>query len=173
MADALVTKPICSKCGEEARPQAAYCFACGGKVINPGDSIEHEVSSEWFKGEIVVPSESAEGTAAVEALEVAEESLEPVPEEPVPEEAAEAEEPQEEETKVRVKRREREKEPVGQASPMKTAADLRNRPKPLKARRVEIVWEEPESSPNVLFIVSGLILVLVALAAFFLAIYLK
>ena len=56
---------------------------------------------------------------------------------------------------------------------LKSASALRKRTKPSRIRKVEIVWEERDSSPNIWFIVCALILSALVAGLVFLAFYLK
>lgn len=58
-------------------------------------------------------------------------------------------------------------------SKLKSASALRKRKKPSRIKKVEIVWEERESSPNIWFIVCALILSAIVGGLVFLSFYLK
>ena len=58
-------------------------------------------------------------------------------------------------------------------SKLKSASTLRKRAKPSRIKKVEIVWEERDSSPNMWFIVGALILSAIVAGLVFLAFYLK
>lgn len=66
-----------------------------------------------------------------------------------------------------------EKPPVLEEPKLKSAASLRKRPKSVQKKRVEIVWEEPESAPNAWFVLVGVLLTLFAVGIWLLAMYLK
>lgn len=55
---------------------------------------------------------------------------------------------------------------------LKSAASLRKKPKSIQKKRVEIVWEEQENTPNVWFLAVALFLSLFALGIWLLAVYL-
>lgn len=165
MAEALIKNPVCSKCGEGARPHALFCFACGGEVIE--SEQEDTVSSVWFredlledKGEDSEPAFEKDGMAS--EAEGDEQSSDQ-------EKDAETEtvESEPKVSPVRVRR-----VPVPQKK-LTSAADLRKRPKPVQAKRVEIVWKEKHDSPNLMFVVCGTVMALLALFIFFAAMYLK
>lgn len=59
MAEQLIKNPVCSKCGLEARPNAAFCFSCGGEIIesnssqqSPLSNRDNGISSAWFRSDI-------------------------------------------------------------------------------------------------------------------------
>ena len=66
-----------------------------------------------------------------------------------------------------------EKPAVLEEPKLKSAASLRKRPKSVQKKRVEIVWEERENTPNVWFIVVTVLLTLFALGVWLMAMYLK
>ncbi|HSK70910.1 MAG TPA: zinc ribbon domain-containing protein [Pyrinomonadaceae bacterium] len=66
-----------------------------------------------------------------------------------------------------------EKPAVLEEPKLKSAASLRKRPKSVQKKRVEIVWEEPESAPNAWFVLVGILLTLFAVGIWLLAMYLK
>lgn len=51
-------------------------------------------------------------------------------------------------------------------SAMKSAASLRQKNKPVQKKTVEVVWEEPESAPNLWFLVVAFLLTIFALGIF-------
>ena len=209
MAEALVKNPYCSKCGEDARPQAQFCFACGGAVVFPETQESEEVvSSEWFKGDIVdsdspndsdvensenlsgslkaipMPATPTGEVESVEAETIKEETN--IEEEPEIEtvvgkqtsDVTEDEQP-ELETKVKVKAKklpaisDESNDLDSSGGKLRSASDLRKKPKPTRMKRVEVVWDENETSPNWLFIVLGLIMLLLAAIVIYAAFVLK
>lgn len=66
-----------------------------------------------------------------------------------------------------------EKPAVAEEPKLKSAASLRKRPKSIQKKRVEIVWEERENTPNVWFLAVALFLTVFALGIWLLAMYLK
>ncbi len=190
MAEALIKKPVCSKCGEDARPQALYCFACGGKIVE--SSHEAEVSSIWFRGDLSEespdavetpeteapdsadsdndedatfenkdPEESDESDAAPEELEAAPEGFGPTPEA----------------SKVKVRAKDLSSESglkvKKSEKKLTSAADLRKRPKPFQSKRVEVIWQEKTDSPNFLFVFCGIALALLVALLFLASLYLR
>lgn len=66
-----------------------------------------------------------------------------------------------------------EKPAAGAAPPLRTAANLRKTPKSVEKKKIEIVWEEPETSHNLWFVLAALFLSLFALGIWLVARYLK
>lgn len=170
MAEVLLKNPICSKCGENARPQALFCFACGGKIIEQGQAPE--VSSVWFRSDLA--EDSPESGESSDPEDAGESDIEP-------DEAADIEGTGEikasiETSKVKVKAKESLNLPKAEpkrGGKLTSAADLRKRPKPLRSERVEVIWNDKTDSPNFLFVVCGFALVLFALLLFFASLYLR
>ncbi len=179
MAETLVKIPICSKCGEEARPQALFCFACGGKIVGYTEEEESAVSAAWFRGDIVETpsddagdpvakeeqiSESKPDTASVGSDAEVEEKAIPMPS--VAEDTG---------SKIKVKAKDvegadQEKDSSGKLT---SAAELRRRPKAIQTKRVEVVWEQAAEGPNIPFLIFGTIVGIVGIVLFFVAFYLK
>lgn len=62
---------------------------------------------------------------------------------------------------------------IDESAKLKSAATLRRQPKTRERKTVEVVWEEHDNAPNVLFILGAFLLALLAGAILFLAMYLK
>ncbi|MDH3492894.1 MAG: zinc ribbon domain-containing protein [Acidobacteriota bacterium] len=206
MAETLVKNPTCSKCGEDARPQALFCHACGGEIIDLPQDEKGSVSAAWFREEIVeVPDTKAENSVAAGEMQRSDEGDSPAVEDLSAEvelrsdangsvekedpdagkednEEGQAEEKRVEEEgaaeaespgSVRIRRKYVADRSSDKQVKLKTASDLRRRPKSVHAKRVEVVWEENSGSPNVLFLAVGLLIATVAGVLLLLAYYLK
>ncbi|MEZ5306596.1 MAG: zinc ribbon domain-containing protein [Pyrinomonadaceae bacterium] len=162
----LLIKPVCSKCGEDARPGAQFCFACGGAIIEPQlQEQDEEVSSAWFKGDIIeasaVPKPSGDlGGFAASPVEVA------------AGEGAGKVEP-EQSSKSNQVRAKTVVESSNSDSKLTSAADLRKRPKPTGRRHVVVSWDSGNQPSGWGFILTGAILTIVCVVLFFLAFYFK
>lgn len=62
---------------------------------------------------------------------------------------------------------------VEEKPPLKSAASMRRKPKTIQRKRVEISWQEPESAPNLWFILAAVLLTVFAFVLWFLASSLK
>lgn len=176
MVETLVKTPSCSKCGEDARPHALFCHACGGKIIDLPEDEEGNVSSAWFRGDIVEASDqdASISGAAVERKMVDEEEADPADasiEKPDDNLLAE-EKPESGAVKIKPKETDSGEKPK-KIEKMTAASDLRRRPKPVRTKRVEVVWEQNYGSPNWMFLLFGLLLAAIGVAIFVLAFYLK
>lgn len=157
MAEILIEDRDCEACGTEVRKGALFCYHCGASVapqIAVATDIEYEIN-----GDVPDAEETDRETEETETLTEAE-SVEEF--DALHDEESEKPEPETEETDES-----EEEEPK-----LKSAADLRRRSKRVKKKRVEIVWEEPERPPNVLFLVITLLLGGLALSLWLLARYL-
>lgn len=56
---------------------------------------------------------------------------------------------------------------------LKSAASMRRKPKTIQRKRIEVVWEEPASAPNVWFLLVAFLLTGLALGLWLLASYLE
>lgn len=160
MAETTVQQKVCKTCGAEIRPRSMFCYNCGSSV-----SVEKngktEVSGIWLreniaeeeKPEPIVKEEKAEKTGKVEKVETVEKNeknekvSDPVHLNPSKDEKEETE--------------------------LKSAAELRRKAKSYQQKRVEIVWEEPESNSNIKLVLATLLLLGFAVAVIVLAFYLK
>lgn len=152
MSQTFVENKICGICGADVRPNALFCYNCGGALIiekqraeeTPENSLPPKVEQEVIKRE-------PEQTVSMEDTELS----------PVKENDA-------------IKESERNENSESNRKPdLKSAASLRRKSKSLDRKIVEVVWEEHENAPNALFISVALLLAIIAAVILFLAIYLK
>jgi hypothetical protein len=66
-----------------------------------------------------------------------------------------------------------EKASIKEDAKLKSAANLRRKAKSFQRKTVEVVWEEPEDAPNKWFPIVAILLILLVVAIFYLAMYLK
>lgn len=152
MAQTFVENKTCGVCGADIRPNALFCYNCGGAVTietkpeekSPEKPFVYKVKKEKVKKEPepTVVIEETEQTRIVEAAEI-----------------KESKNGKNLESK--------------QKSELKSAASLRRKPKTLKRKTVEVVWQEHENAPNVWFISVAVVLTIIAALLLFLAMYLK
>lgn len=186
MAETFVKDIVCEACGSEARPQAQFCYHCGGPLEVVEVKNEVGASDVWFQEEIsenakeeeISRDEKGSGNdlkseETVDDLASKEETNEKL------EEAAEDEKDEGKKISVRSKpvteedEGKKDKETKREKKDLKSAASLRKRSKPSRLKMVEVVWEENESSPNGWFVGFGLVLALLAAGLILLSFYLK
>ena len=146
MAETLVENKICNACGAEVRPNALFCYNCGGSVapevvvaLKDNKNIRDDKSFE----------ESAEkkdnGKPAINEQPTITKSVE----KPVLQPSA------------------------NQNPKLKSAAAMRRKSKIYQPKKTQIIWEEHENAPNGWFIVVTIGLTLLTAVILYLAVYLK
>lgn len=168
MSEVFVNNQVCENCGADVRLNAAFCYNCGSQVV-PDEMVEivneGQVSNAWFKESITeqksepikMPTEpltelKIKDKSGVELTPLA--SNEPPPVET---------EPKSVETKPAKK----------ETKPLKTAASMRQKPKFVPKRKVEITWEKPQSAPNIWFLTVALILLILAIGSVIAMLYIR
>ncbi|MBA2737503.1 MAG: zinc ribbon domain-containing protein [Pyrinomonadaceae bacterium] len=151
MAEIIVENQICESCGADVRPQALFCYNCGGSVAGQTEKTENNNGNNKIGDRLLrddIKEEVAEKTQPVESGEV---------------------------RKIEEKERIlKDKKPdVFEEAKLKSAASLRRKAKSFQKKQVEIVWEEPENSSNISLILVALLLTVFAAAIVWLALYLK
>lgn len=163
MAETLVEKNVCKECGADVRPQTAFCYNCGKAVAQPEEAADpiDEASDVWF-GETIVneePIPDVEGPVGKE-----DDGSVPSEAQSVPEEAK---------TLPMVD----EIDPLHHSLPvesgLKSAAEIRRKPKTFKGRDVEVVWEGYKDPPTRGLILITLLLVLFTIIVFLIAMQMK
>ena len=155
MAKTSVKNKTCAACGANVRQGSLFCYNCGEAVAPEAAEVKSALKQKTVK-EALVEEELKEKTdfrttrldgAAIEqkaqAAELKKEAPIPKPDTAEPE------------------------------TKLKTAANLRRKPKTFQKKTVEIVWEEPDQSPNKWFPLVAIGLVVFVALIFYLAMYLK
>ncbi|CAN5699329.1 hypothetical protein BH24ACI2_BH24ACI2_02540 [soil metagenome] len=156
MAEILVENQVCNACGADVREGALFCYNCGSSValetvvteINKKDAA----GNNWQRERIVENGNNKDKT------EFLEEKLE------------------KEEKKFLIK--EKSEKPISKPdlpenAKLKSAANLRRRPKTFKKQKIEVVWEEHEAAPHTLFVLAAIILTLFSIGILILALQLR
>ena len=141
-----VKNQVCSACGSDVRPDALFCYNCGGSVapeVVVALKDKKAVSDAWFR-ENIGEGKNGDNSAPIERTTVVETSDNPIPKPNLPEEPK-----------------------------LKSAAAMRRKSKNLQPKRVEIIWEEYENAPNVWFILAAIFLTLFAAGILYLALRLR
>lgn len=148
MAETIVKNEVCNACGKNARPGSLFCYNCGSSISAESASpekVENDYKTEKLTDEKLTDIVFSEKKSVSDDQNIAEAA---------------------------------NNKTVGEAlveenTKLKTAASMRRKPKSIQRKRIEVVWEEPESAPNVWFILVALLLTGFALGLWFLASYLK
>ena len=145
MAEAIIENQICSGCGSEARPNALFCYHCGGSVAPDVVAVkDKEAVGEALSHQNVTDEKNGDGLAQVEKPAIEKSADDPIP------------------------------KPVLNEEPkLKSAAAMRRKSKSFQPKRVEIIWEERENAPNTWFIVAAIFLTLFAAGVLYVAMLLK
>ena len=138
---------VCEACGVDVRPKALFCYNCGSQVAS-----DEEVQAESANENQVSDVWFKEEIASVAPKPVVEDK--PVKAKSVA-------------TKKSVEPK------VEPAIKLKTAASLREKSKLNQKKTVEVVWEEPQSAPNVWFLMVSIILIAFAVFILFAMLYIR
>ena len=141
-----VKNQVCSACGSDVRPDALFCYHCGGSVapeVVVALKDKKAVSDAWFR-ENIGEEKNGDNSVPIERTKAVETSDNPIPKPNLPEEPK-----------------------------LKSAAAMRRKSKRMQPKRFEIIWEEHENAPNGWFVFAAILLTLFAAGILYLAIYLK
>ncbi|HEX8288513.1 MAG TPA: zinc ribbon domain-containing protein [Pyrinomonadaceae bacterium] len=151
MAEIVVENQVCKTCGAEIRPNALFCYNCGGLVAeSPIETESKNGSNESSNALIIDNDEVVEKTLIVEKNDENRKSV----------------------TAEKTKLSDTKSGIVKEAK-LKSAASLRNKAKSFQRKEVEVVWEEAENTSGFLLPLIALLLTVFAVAVVILAIYLK
>ena len=179
MAEILLEGRDCEACGTEVRKGALFCYHCGASVApyvvvttdtreeNGSDAalLEDTAEDAAVDENVTVDSETVVETAEAEVAEADAEEAEFAADEIV--------EDDETETAADEKEIEDEAQDEPEDKPkLKSAAAMRRQPKRVQKKRVEIVWDEPVSPPNVWFLIATILFAALAVGLWFVAKYL-
>lgn len=146
MAETLVKNRVCNACGMDVRSGAFFCYNCGSSVtadVISSEKTENNAGKEKTEN-VLFP----EKTFAGEKIPVVENK--------------------------KTGEQNNGAEVVSEEKPkLKSAASMREKPKTIQRKRVEVVWEEPASAPNIWFILAAVLLTGFAVGLWLLASYLK
>jgi hypothetical protein len=153
MAEIVIENQICKACGADVRPEALFCYNCGGAVAEQIVKTESEngnnkTSDIWRRANseevFVEKTQIADSESEVREIEVAEK------------------------TKIENKKTE-----IFEEAKLKSAASMRRKAKSFQRKEVEIIWEEPENVSGVRLFLIALLLTAFAAAVVVFAMYLK
>jgi len=147
MAETLVENRNCSACGADVRKGALFCYHCGGSVAPeiPVSENHLTVRDALLREDNVEENSLHPGKITEAKTEVLEVNDIPVQKPDILEEAK-----------------------------LKSAASMRRKSRSFQKIKIEeVVWEEPDNTPNVWFILVALVLTAIAAGIFWLAIYMK
>lgn len=146
MAETTVENRVCNACGSEARPNALFCYHCGGSVA---PEIVVALKDKEAAGETRLRENTSDEKNGDRLAQIEKPSLEKIADNSTPKTIVDAE------------------------PKLKSAAAMRRKSKSIQPKRVEIVWEEHDNPPNGWFIAAAVFLTLFAAGVLYLAVYLK
>ncbi len=152
MAEIFVENLVCAACDADVRPQALFCYNCGGSVASKVESSDKNGISK--KADLFIDKISENKNVK---------NIEPIITD-IPVAAV---------TNEETSKKSFPKANTQEKAELRSAASLRRKSRIIKPKRVEISWEERENTPNILFIVVALSLTLFAIGVLFLALQLK
>ncbi len=161
MAEVEIEIQKCSACSSEVRPNSQFCFHCGA-AIEAKTNKKGNMSDAWFKESIVEIDESQAVKRGAVAANVEKKAITKTEEVSEPKTVAVAIENLEKPENVDV-----------DSKKLKSAASIRNKPKTILKKSVEIVWEEPENSLNIWSVLVALLLIAIAAGLIIAAWYLR
>ena len=152
MAETTIENQVCRACGADVREGSLFCYSCGRAL-----SAEIAVARK-DKSEPVINTEFKENVFAENENGAKQKKINQKIQKPVVEETFVAPV---------------EKSNTKQETKLKSAAAMREQSKNVQPKRVEIIWEEHENTPNVWFIAVTIFLTILAGVVLFLAMRLK
>ena len=156
MAETTVENQVCSACGADVRKDALFCYYCGNAVTSEIPVAKNDknvtVGNTQFQENVFTENENGAESGQKEIKpkrEPGETVVEKTAAKPIVESSLN------EETKL------------------KSAAAMRQKSKSIQPKRVEVIWEEHENTPNVWFIAVTIFLTILAAVILFLAMRLR
>jgi hypothetical protein len=163
MAETLVENRICDACGADVRTGSMFCYNCGSSVQDEigkrrKKKKKEKISDAWFKEEIA-------GNNDLKTTKL-DENIEAKAKEELTEEAKE-------DLKESDSTDEKSKPGIQEEAKLKSAASMRRKAKTFQKKKIEVVWEESESTPSAWFVLLALVLVFFAVLIYLAAMYVK
>ena len=147
---------VCHACGAPLRPHALFCYNCGSAVAPEIEKkVSDDASGDDFPGDEIVDEYKTQTLVK-----------------PASDENYDA--PIQKPTETLVEDKPGKKSAVQTEAKLKSAAALRRSGRtPVQKKTVEVVWEEPESAPNVWFLVVAFVLALFAVGILLAMLYIR
>jgi hypothetical protein len=156
MAETIVENQICNACGADVRKGALFCYNCGGAVASEIIVVKNDKNKRISKTRSRKKlSQENENGIEIKVSKVAEKPVirETLVEEPIANPIAKPNPPAEE-------------------IELKSAATIR-KSKIVQPKKVEVIWEEHEDTPNIWFIIVTVVLTVLAAVILFLALRMR
>ena len=151
MAETLVENQTCRHCGADVRTGALFCYNCGSAVAPEDNSADEEETILKPKfSETISRENGSENSQREIKTKLKDKEISP---NPLVENS--------------------QKPDSLENSKLKTAAELRDKPKQIQPKKIEIIWEKSETAPNIWFILTAIFLTIFAVVILILAIRMK
>ena len=168
-------KKFCKKCGADIRPHALFCYGCGSSVATDRVDATPISDAALKRGAEFKRKGGDQAAENGERLFANEPIAKPVLEniaEPINKPSKDLSKEKNQEIKVEKAKVENGKMAVKRETVLKTAASARKRTKPSRRKMVEVVWEQPPNAVNIWFLVTAIVLTLLAIGALLAMLYL-
>lgn len=153
MAETIVENQICKTCGANVRKGALFCYSCGSSVASEILVVEKgkkkSVNDNQLQKSLPEENKNALRERKLKTIPEIKISTEEVLEKPIAKPA------------------------VQEESKLKSAAAMRRKSKFVQPKKVEIVWEDNETTPNIWFIAAAFALMVFVAVILFLALRMK
>ncbi len=181
MAEILLEGRDCEACGTPVRKGALFCYHCGASVapdvVVTTDIETEKVADARFQKDAAESVDNGEDTDDSDKFDDAVESE--IVEDKITEDDAKIDEDKsviEDDKAEAVKQKTTSEKDadaeIEEKSKLKTAAAMRRKPKYIQKKRVEIVWDKPNSPPNVRFLIATILFATLAVCLWMVARYL-
>ncbi|MGI8470210.1 MAG: zinc-ribbon domain-containing protein [Pyrinomonadaceae bacterium] len=157
-----VENKICKSCGADVRLGALFCYSCGASVAP--EMTNGKVSS--------AKTENGERTATENAI-AEPDTEEIVGKRPIEKPFAESINGRTKTAEVKEAGNKNKQSGAEKETVLKTAAVVRRQSKPPQRKNVEVVWEQPQGSLNIWFLITAGVLILFAVGALLAMLYLR
>src|SRR5687768_2558922 len=122
MAKTLVENRVCQACAADVRPGSLFCYNCGASVASAFIAAKENNIKKPVSGTLQTDKPNENNSKITARLE--EKTVDEIVEKPIP------------------------KPEIDEDIKLKSAANLRRRARSFQRQKVEVVWEEPENTPN-------------------------
>ncbi len=156
MAETFVENQVCSACGADVREGALFCYNCGGAVASEIAVAKNEKNETIGKTQFqkTLSKENENGTQ--------EKKSEIIRKQAIKDNFA----------------KDATAKPIAKSNfreerELKSASTLREKSKTVQPKRIEVIWEEHENTPNAWFILAAIAVAVLTVVILFLAVRMK
>jgi uncharacterized membrane protein len=156
MAETIVENQVCSACGADVREGALFCYHCGGAVASEITVAKNDNNKKVSK----IPSRRKNSKENENGNQPKQNEInqKPAIRETIVEEAI---------------AKPVEKPTIQNEVKLQSAAAMREKSKIAQPKRIEVIWEEHENTPNVWFVLAAVALTVLVVVILFLAVRMR